>query len=206
VAHGAAIEVRGFKYLREVFPLLRTLHDSGCARDHAGNRQLFWKLHAHFEIEKYVPVRVDVTSPLNGGAGDEAAMLRKSLQKGRCYVLDRYYAQFALFNEIHAIDSSYVCRVRDNSTFEVTEERELSDEASNDGIVRDVIVNLGTASKQHKRPDHPVRLIEVQSRPHEKRGGRKGKTAGPPSQETLLIATDLLTVPVDVIALIYRYR
>ena len=171
-----------------------------------GSRRFAWKLHAHFEIEKYVPVRIDVTSPLNGGKGDEAAVLRTSLQKGRCYVLDRYFAQFALFNEIHAIESSYVCRVRDNSTFEVIEQRELSREALSAGIVRDVIVKLGTASKEHKRPDHPVRLVEIECQAHEKRGGRKGKTAGPPSQETLLIATDLLDVPVEVIALIYHYR
>jgi hypothetical protein len=62
------------------------------------------------------------------------------------------------------------------------------------------------ASKESKRPNHPVRLIEIECAPHEKRGGRKGKTAGPPSKETLLIATDLLDVPVEVIALIYRYR
>lgn len=49
-------------------------------------------------------------------------------------------------------------------------------------------------------------MLEIECPPHEKRGGRKGKTAGPPSKETLLIATDLLDVPVEVIALIYRYR
>lgn len=315
------IEARGFKYLLDVMPLLEKLHDSGCARDVAGNRRLFfdqyvalmlvslyspsidgmraacrasdlkkvqrklgvkrvslgsfsesshvfdpnlllgviqellgklhpvgadprlkdvkhlltivdatlvkalpkmiqaawadncdgskrfaWKLHAQFEIDKHVPTRIDVTSPLNGGSGDEAAVLRQNLQAGRCYVMDRYFAQFALFNEIHAIRSSYVCRVRDNSTFDVRDERLLSQEALDAGVVRDAAVMLGTASKEHKRPDHAVRIIEVECTPHEKRGGRKGKTAGPPSKETLLIATDLLEVPAEVIALIYRHR
>jgi hypothetical protein len=321
VSKAKPIEARGFKYLLDVMPLLEKLHDSGCARDIAGNRVLFfdqyvalmlvalfspsvegmraicrasdlkkvqkklgvrrvslasfsesshvfdpalllgvieqlaeklqpvghdprlkdvnylltivdatlvkalpkmiqaawadncdgtrrfaWKLHAQFEIEKHVPVKIDVTSPLNGGKGDEAAVLRTNLKPGRCYVLDRYFAQFALFNEIHALDSSYVCRIRDNSTFEVVEERELSKEALDAGIVRDAVVRLGTASKEKHRPNHPVRLIEVECSPHEKRGGRKGKTAGPPSKETLLIATDLLDVPVEVITLIYRHR
>lgn len=314
-------EVRGLKYLRDVFPLLQRLRDSGCARDRAGNRQLHfdqyvslmlvamfspsidsmrgicrasdlknvqkklgvkrvslgsfsesshvfdpdllpsvveellgklhpvgrderlgdvsdlltivdgtlvkalpkmaaamwadncdgskrfaWKLHAHFEIDKHVPVRIDITSPLNGGRNDEAAVLRRNLTSGRCYVMDRYFAQFALFNEIHAIDSSYVCRVRDNSTFDVTDERVVSAEARQAGVVRDAVVVLGTASKEDKRPDHAVRLVEVQCTPHQKRGGRKGKTAGPPARETLLIATDLLDAPAEVIALIYRYR
>lgn len=171
-----------------------------------GTKRFAWKLHTHFEIERHVPVKIELTSPLNGGKSDEAAVLRDNLQGGRCYVLDRYFMQFALFNEIHAIASSYVCRIRDNSSFEVIEERELSKDALDAGVVRDAIVTLGTAGKAHKRPDHPVRLVQVQCTPHEKRGGRKGKTAGPPAQETLLIATDLLDVPANVIALIYRYR
>ena len=171
-----------------------------------GSKRFAWKLHTHFVLEQYVPERIDITRPLNGGKGDEAAVLRANLQSGRCYVLDRYFGQFALFNEIHAIDSSYVCRIRDSSTFQVLQERELSHEALDAGIVRDAVVTLGTSSKEHKRPDHPVRLIEIACTPHEKRGGRKGKTAGPPAQETLLIASDLLDVPAEVIALIYRYR
>ena len=77
-----------------------------------GSPRHAWKLHTHFEIDRHVPVRVDVTGALNGGKSDEAAVLRTNLQPGRCYVLDRYFAQFALFNEVHAIGSSYVCRVR----------------------------------------------------------------------------------------------
>lgn len=171
-----------------------------------GSRRFAWKLHTQFVLERHLPERIDVTGALNGGTSDEAAVLRGNLQPGRCYVLDRYFAQFALFNEIHALGSSYVCRVRDNSTFAVVEERELSHEALAAGVVRDCVVTLGMASKQHKRPDHPVRLIEVECTPHDKRGGRKGKTAGPPAKQTLLIATDLLDVPAELVALIYRRR
>ncbi|MDQ3441136.1 MAG: transposase [Planctomycetota bacterium] len=49
-------------------------------------------------------------------------MLRKKLKPGRCYVTDRWFAQFTLFNEINAIGSSYVCRAKENSRFEVIEE------------------------------------------------------------------------------------
>jgi len=31
--------------------------------------------------------------------------------------MDRWYAEFKLFNDIVAASSSYVCRVRDNSRF-----------------------------------------------------------------------------------------
>ena len=39
--------------------------------------------------------------------------------------MDRGYAQFTLFNDILRGGSSYVCRVRDNSVYEVVEERRL---------------------------------------------------------------------------------
>ncbi len=41
--------------------------------------------------------------------------------------MERWYAQFTLFNEIHAVGSSYVCRVRDNSRYEAVQERTLSE-------------------------------------------------------------------------------
>jgi len=44
-----------------------------------------------------VPVRIDVTGAGSQGDNDERAVLRKTLQADRCYVMDRGYAQFALF-------------------------------------------------------------------------------------------------------------
>ena len=52
---------------------------------------------------------------MNGGETDEKRVLRRALQPDRCYVLDRWYAEFALWDDIVAIGSSYVCRIRDNS-------------------------------------------------------------------------------------------
>jgi hypothetical protein len=41
-----AADVRGIKYFDMLMPLLERLHDSGCARDKAGNRQLFFDQYA----------------------------------------------------------------------------------------------------------------------------------------------------------------
>ena len=49
-------------------------------------------------------------------------------------------------------------------------------------------------------------ISAVAVEPHVKRGGRKGKTSGPASNGRLLIATNLLDVPAEIVALIYRYR
>ena len=47
------------------------------------------------------------------------------IKSDRLYVMDRGYAKFTLFNRIVAAPSSYVCRLRDNSVYEVVEERPL---------------------------------------------------------------------------------
>jgi IS4 transposase len=120
--------------------------------------------------------------------------------------MDRWYAQFTLWNDIHAIGSSYVCRVRDNSVFGILEERILSKEAIEADVLSDAIVLLGASSKQEARPDHPVRLIQVKTNPHTQRGKQPGGKTGPPSDGILRITTNLLDVPAEVIADIYRHR
>ena len=60
--------------------------------------------------------------------------------------------------------------------------------------------------KAHERPGHPVRVVMVKTTPHTKRGGRKGGTAGPSSDGILRIATNLLDVPAEIIANIYKHR
>ena len=63
---------------------------------------------------------------------------------------------------------------------------------------------MGQSSKPDARPDHPIRVIVIEAEPHAKRGGRKGKTAGPGNKGLIVIATNLLDVPAEIIALIYR--
>jgi hypothetical protein len=171
-----------------------------------GQRRHFWRLHTHFEVDRYVPVRIDATDPGGSGHSDEKDVLRQHLQADHCYVLDRWFAQFALFNDIVAAQSSYVCRIKDNSSFAVVDERPLSEAARAAGVVQDAVVRLGLGSKPKARPNHPVRLVVVAVQPHEKRGGRKGKTAGPASNGRLFIATNLVDPPAEIIALIYKYR
>src|SRR5262249_60786825 len=142
-----------------------------------------------------------------GGKADEKHVLRRSLQPDRCYVLDRWYAEFALWNDIVAIGSSYVCRIRDNSNLDVVvEERPLSRAARRAGVLRDIVVKLGTSHKADARPNHPVRVILVQAEPHRKRGGRKGDTAGAPSDGILRIAPEMLDVPAEINAASYKHR
>ena len=161
-----------------------------------------FRLHTQFDLERGVPIRIDVTEGISRGEADERAVLAKALETGRCYVQDRGYAKFALFNAIVAADSSYVCRLRDNSRYEIEQQRPLAAEDVEAGIVLDAVVRLGEYKDAQDRPDHPLRLIVVKTTPHEKRGG----AAGPASSGLLLIATNLLDLPAWIIGLIYRYR
>jgi hypothetical protein len=190
-----------------VVKTLASLAQAAYLRDKNGRSHSAWRFHTHFEIDRAVPVRIDVTAALNSGKTDEKQQLRQCLQPDRCYVLDRWYAEFALWNEILAAGSSYVCRIRDNSDLtHVREERPLSEAARKAEIIGDIVVALGTSSQPEARPNHPLRVVLIQTTPHTKRGGRKGGTAGPPSDGILRIATNLLDVPAEVIADIYRHR
>jgi hypothetical protein len=170
-----------------------------------GSGLVKWRLHTQFDIEKSVPTQIDVTRK-GGGDADERAVLERTLESDRCYVKDRGYAKFALFNAIVAKGSSYVCRLRDNSTYEVLEDRPLSEEAQAEGILQDAIVKFGKTGKADARPDHPIRLITIKTTPHVKRGKYKGGSTGPGSDGVLRIATNLLDVPAEIIGLIFRYR
>jgi hypothetical protein len=185
---------------------LPCLAEAMYSRTKNNERRYYWRLHTQFEVDRHIPVRIDATDPAGRDQSEEKDVLRKHLQADRCYIMDRWFGQFRLFNDIVDAQSSYVCRIRDNSNFDLVEERPLSDAARADGVVQDAVVHLGMGSKPAARPHHAVRLVVVAVEPHQKRGGRKGKTAGPASNGRLLIATNLLDVPAEIIALIYRHR
>jgi hypothetical protein len=190
-----------------VVKTLRTIAEAAFMGDKNGGSHSAWRLHTHFDVDRHVPIRIEVSPGSNSGHNDEKNRLRKRLEPDHCYVMDRWYAQFTLWNEIVAAGSSYVCRIRDNSNLEaVIEDRPVSEEAQAAGVLRDFVVDLGTDRKKEERPSHRVRVILVKTTPHTKRGGRKGGTAGPSSDGVLRIATNLLDVPAEVIADIYRHR
>ena len=165
-----------------------------------------WRLHTHFEVDRGVPTRIDVT-PDAGGDCDERAVMERTIEKDRLYVMDRGYAKFSLFNMIVKMHSSYVCRVRDNSVYEVTKTRELTEKDRAAGVLSDEIVVLGNQTgKSRTQPDHPVRLICVKCSKHTTRSKYKGTSTGPSSDGILRIATNLLDVPAEIIALIYSQR
>jgi hypothetical protein len=174
-----------------------------------GRHSHAWRLHLQFDVDHHVPGAWEVTDPRNTGASDEKSVLRRTLAAGHTYVMDRWYAQFTLWNDIRQAGSSYLCRVRDNSVYNVLQERPLDRAAIDAGVLSDQLVEIGLSKKPGERADHPTRLLRVKSTPHRKRGkGRKkgGGQTGPTSDGVLRIVTDLLDVPAHVIAFLYQYR
>jgi hypothetical protein len=172
-----------------------------------GTARHAWKLHLNFDVDHHVPIAWDLTDARGTGDSDERSVLRKRLAPGRTYVMDRGYAQFSLFNDIHNTDSSYVCRIRDNTRpAAVHEDRALSDKDIRGGVLGDQVVTLGRSSAVSGACDHKVRLVSVRITPHQKRGRTGGGTSGPASDGVLRIATDLLDVPAYIIAFLYGYR
>jgi hypothetical protein len=184
---------------------LPRLMEASLRKQNEGSGLVKWRLHTHFEVDRYVPTRMDVT-PEGGGEHDERAVLERTIESDRLYVMDRGYAKFALFNAIVQANSSYVCRLRDNSAYEVVEERELTDADRAAGILSDQIVLIGQSGKANARPDHKIRLVCVKCSPHTSRGKYSGGSSGVDSDGVLRIATNLLDPPAEIIGLIYSAR
>src|SRR5438067_783021 len=76
---------------------LASLAEAAYLTDKNGQPHCGWRFHTHFEIDRGVPVRIDVTTAHNSGKTDEKQQLRNRLQADRCYVMDRWFGEFALF-------------------------------------------------------------------------------------------------------------
>jgi hypothetical protein len=169
----------------------------------ASRKDRGWKLHTHLEVLRGVPTFACVTDGSGKGEASEKAVLRSALQPDRCYITDRGYEEFSLFNAIVAAKSSYVCRVRNDHHFQADETRPLNSEAVAAGVLEDAVGRMGSPkSKRIEHPDHPQRRVVVRVTEHPKRGGRRRTAA---SQDIVLI-TCLLDVPAEIIVLLYRFR
>ncbi len=184
---------------------LPSLIQASILKQTEGSGLVKWRLHTYFEVDRYVPTRIDVT-PDGGGEYDERAVAQRTIEKDRLYVMDRGYAKFALFNDIVHKQSSYVCRLRDNSAYETIEQRELSQASYEAGVLTDQVISIGKSSKAGSRPDHKIRLVCVKCTPHTSRGKSKLGSTGVQSDGILRIATNLLDVPAEIISLIYSQR
>jgi hypothetical protein len=149
------------------------------------------KMHVHFEVLRGIPLRVSVTE----GNSSETEQLRRHLEAGRLYVMDRGYMDYQLFQDIIDAQSSFIGRIRENAVWEVVEERPVNAAAQAAGVVRDVVVWLG-GEQSGKVFKQKLRVVVVAT-------GKSGANGQP---EMLYLVTDRLDLAADLVALGYRFR
>ncbi|MEP0431503.1 IS4 family transposase [Rhodopirellula bahusiensis] len=188
-----------------VFKVLAQVGQLAWVPTGGGKSSCGYRLHAQFEVFKGIPNRIDLTGSKPKGDADERVVLEKTVEPDRCYLVDRGYQKYTLWNVINAKDSQYVCRLFDSAKWEVKSENELSDEAKAKNIVSDQIVRFGTENSRTPPPDHVTRVVVVKVKPHD---SRKAKNAqcGPSSDGYLRIVTNNLEVPAEIIAALYELR
>ena len=167
------------------------------------------KIHLEFDVLRGVPT----AAPVTHANASEIEALRENLTAGKVYIMDAGYVQYALYEDIRQAKSSFVARLHDNAVYEVLEERELSPDDVAAGVTLDRVVRLGSNATRGDLSE-PVRLVQVhvKSPPQLGLAQRRSKmssnnTAQPqPKEYDLLLVTDLMDLPAEVIAALFRYR
>jgi hypothetical protein len=169
-----------------------------------GKHRCGYRLHTQFEVFRGTPSRVDLTPANPKGSSDERVVLEKTLEPERCYLLDRGYEKYSLWNAIDVKGSQYVCRIRDNPAFEVLKERPLSQKAVSENIISDLIVRFG-GEQTKEPPNHATRVVMIKINPLDSRS-RKDAISAPSSDGVLRIVTNNLDIPAEIVAALYLLR
>ena len=167
------------------------------------------KMHLEFDILKGAPLRAQVTD----ANANEKTQLKSSLSPGKLYCLDAGYREYRLLDTIIETKSSFVVCLQDNASYQTVEEHQLSEADREVGVKFDRTVWLGSKQK-HDNISKPIRIIQIHYFDERTLSGYKRKsrvsskktfrTRSP--EHTLLIATDRMDLPAELIGLIYRYR
>ena len=159
-----------------------------------------WRMHLEFEVCRGRPEKMTLTPNQAGGETDERSVLGRQLRSGRTYLLDGGYERYALLEAIVQEKSDYLCRAQQQRPMHVLEERPVSTEARQAGVVRDELVLPGQSRSSIGGITHPVRrLTLVASGPSRPRTDRA-------RSEELVLLTNLVDVPAQVLSAVYRMR
>jgi len=164
------------------------------------------KLHLELDIGKHVPTTAVVTD----GNGNERKILKTFLAPNTIYLLDAGYAEYKLLGDIINARSSFVIRLHDNAFSSILEEKPLTENDRKAGIQRDFLATLGCISTKDDCP-HPLRIIQVFHKGDEtvRRSSRVSSKKTFRTKDvdyTFLLATNLLDLPAETIALLFTRR
>ena len=133
---------------------------------------------------------------VTAGNASERAQLRRLVQPGGFYVMDRGYSDYTLFQELHDLPCSFLVRVQYNAAYEVEQELEVSEAAKAAGVYRDCVLRrLGTEHHTRLLPQ-PFRVVVLDT--------DKTRPDGTPDRPVLV--TNRLDLEAELVALAFRYR
>ena len=157
-----------------------------------------WKLHLQFRPLRGWPGTVTLKREQQV---DERDVLAMTLEPGCVYIADRGYERYGLYNRIVRAGSDYVIRGQ-RRPVAVVREYPLSIEAIAARVVSDEQVKLSPNQPRTRAEavNHPIRRIIIAKRePGRVRPDR-------PKPDEVILYTNLLDVPAEVIAAIYHLR
>ena len=135
-----------------------------------------------------------------GGAADERSVLAGHLQPDRVYIMDRGYERYSLLEEIVQAGSDYLSRVQMRPV-KSTKAQPLSEAATQAGVVSDELIEPGRSREEVGQITHPVRRLVIE-------GGvpQAPSREGKERSEQVVLLTNLVDVPAEVLAAMYRLR
>jgi hypothetical protein len=150
------------------------------------------KMHVHFHVLKAVPTGITITAANDS----ERDQLQATLKPGGFYVFDRGFRGWAYFQRIVAAKASFVGRVQNNTVIHPVEERPLTAEARAAGIVRDVEIEEIGNQRHPMALKYPLRILVIDT----------GKRLFNGRPEFLILCTNRLDLPAEMVSLAYRFR
>ena len=150
------------------------------------------KMHLCFEVFKGIPLDATLTP----GTGSERNELRRMLQAGRLYVMDRGYHSYGFFQDIIDAEAGFVCRVQNNAAYRVVETRTITPAAAAAGVIEDVVVDKLGSDHKKNFIRQPVRVVKVDT-------GELNDQGGP---VLLVLAASELQLDAELVALAYKHR
>jgi hypothetical protein len=155
-----------------------------------------WKLHLQFRTLSGLPHGATIAE-----GEDERDVLAANLEANCVYIADRGYERYALCNQIVAAKSDYVIRGKDRP-FAVVKSRPLTAEAQTVRVTADDVVRLSPTetTTRAEKLTHQVRRIVIAKQ------DRGRVRVDRPNGEEIILLTNLMDVPAEVIAGIYEMR
>ena len=158
-----------------------------------------WRLHLQFEVWSGVPGHAELTPDQCGGAADERAALARHLQPGKMYLADRGYERYALFEQIVQVGSDYLIRVQERPV-ELRQSLSITPAASQAGVIRDELIRPGQSRSDVGSITHEVRRLVIDG------GPRTPSWKGHERRQEVVLLTNLIDVPAEILAAAYRLR